>query len=241
MIYQFDSRIRYSEVDEKRNLTLNGIINYFQDCSTFQSEEIGLGIQYLAERHRAWILSSWQIVIDRLPKFGEKITVQTWAYGFKAFYGDRNFALLDERGTKIVRANSLWVFMDTETGRPKKLEEDQLEGYGREEPLDMDYAPRKILLPENMAQKEAFCVLRHQLDTNHHVNNGQYIQMAREFLPEGFQVYQMRAEYKKAAVLHDTVIPAVHMADGCCTVALCGRDGQTYAVVEFQERNAALK
>lgn len=241
MIYQFDSRVRYSEIDERQKLTLHGMINYFQDCSTFQSEALGLGLAHLEEKHRAWMLSSWQIVIDRFPEFGEKITVQTWAYGFKAFYGDRNFTMLDEKGSRIVRANSLWIYVDTESGRPVKPDRDQLEGYSLEEPLEMDYAPRKIRLPEQMKQMEKFSVLRHQLDTNHHVNNGQYIQMAREFLPEGFQVYQLRAEYKKAAVLHDGILPMVDTGDGCCTVALCGEDGKPYAVVEFQEREAAPK
>ena len=32
MIYQFDSRVRYSEVDENRRITLLSILNYFQDC-----------------------------------------------------------------------------------------------------------------------------------------------------------------------------------------------------------------
>lgn len=235
MVYEFESRVRYSEVDERQDLTLHGIINYFQDCSTFQSEELGLGIGYLAERHRAWLLSSWQIVIDKVPVFGEKIRVQTWAYGFKAFCGDRNFCILDEAGNKIVRANSLWIFMDTETGRPVKPDKEQLEGYPLGERLEMDYAPRKIALPEEMEQRESFSVLRHQLDTNHHVNNGQYVQMAREFLPEGFRVRQMRAEYKKAAVLYDPVVPRVHREAGRCTVALCDSDGRPYAVVEFQE------
>lgn len=239
MIYQFNSRVRYSEVDEKQDLTLNGIINYFQDCSTFQSEALGLGLAHLAETHRAWLLSSWQIVIDRLPVFGEDIMVQTWVYGFKAFYGDRNFALVDAKGSRIVRANSLWIYLDTETGRPVKPEKEQLEGYGMEERLDMDYAPRKIHLPEDMERMEEFPVLRHQLDTNHHVNNGQYVQMAREFLPEGFQVYQLRAEYKKAAVLHDVIVPMVHTADEVCTTALCGKDGKPYAVIEFRERDTA--
>ena len=30
MIYQFDSRVRYSEVDENRRITLLSILNYFQ-------------------------------------------------------------------------------------------------------------------------------------------------------------------------------------------------------------------
>ena len=36
-MYSFDSRVRYSEVDEDRKLSLTGVINYMQDCSTFQS------------------------------------------------------------------------------------------------------------------------------------------------------------------------------------------------------------
>lgn len=240
MIYQFDSRVRYSEVDERQNLTLNGVINYFQDCSTFQSEEIGLGIQRLARERRAWLLSSWQIIIGRLPKFGEKITVQTWAYGFKAFYGDRNFALLDADGNRIVSANSLWVFVDTVSGKPTKIGQEQLDGYTMEKRLDMDYAPRKIALPEGMAEMERFPVLRHQLDTNHHVNNGQYIQMAHEFLPEGFRLYQMRAEYKKAAVLGDIIVPMVCVEKGSCTVSLCSEEKKPYAVVEFKEQDAGL-
>ncbi len=77
-MYQFDSRVRYSETDEQGKLSLTGIINYLQDCSTFQSEDIGLGVQYLKDNHRAWWLSSWQIVIDRYPRLGEEIVISTW-------------------------------------------------------------------------------------------------------------------------------------------------------------------
>ena len=44
MAYSFSGRVRYSEIGENGLLTLPGILNYFQDCSTFQSEEVGLGI-----------------------------------------------------------------------------------------------------------------------------------------------------------------------------------------------------
>ena len=64
--YEFEGKIRYSEIDETGCLSLAGLVNYFQDVSTFQSEELGIGVEYLTERHQAWILSSWQIVIDHL-------------------------------------------------------------------------------------------------------------------------------------------------------------------------------
>ena len=35
-MYEFDSRVRYSEVDHHGTMTVPALINYFQDCSTFQ-------------------------------------------------------------------------------------------------------------------------------------------------------------------------------------------------------------
>ena len=117
-MYCFDSRVRYSETDERGRLSLTGILNYLQDCSTFQSEDLGMGIEYLKAHDRAWWLSSWQIVIDRYPELGERIVVSTWPYDFKGIYGYRNFAIQDTQGHFLVRANSVWFFFDTEKQRP---------------------------------------------------------------------------------------------------------------------------
>ena len=46
-MYEFNSRVRYSEIDHHGTLTLPALINYFQDCSTFQSEDVGLGTEVL--------------------------------------------------------------------------------------------------------------------------------------------------------------------------------------------------
>ena len=44
------------------------------------SEELKMGIDYLEQHQRAWVLSSWQVVICRYPKMGEKISAYTWPY-----------------------------------------------------------------------------------------------------------------------------------------------------------------
>ena len=41
MSYRFEGKVRYSEIGEDKCLTLPAILDYFQDCCTFQSEEIG--------------------------------------------------------------------------------------------------------------------------------------------------------------------------------------------------------
>ena len=64
-MYELNSRVRYSETDIDAKLSLTGIMNYMQDCSTMQSEDAGVGIGYLGREKKAWLLSSWQIVIDQ--------------------------------------------------------------------------------------------------------------------------------------------------------------------------------
>jgi medium-chain acyl-[acyl-carrier-protein] hydrolase len=235
MIYRFDGRVRYSEIGIDKKLTLNAIVNYFQDCSTFHSEEIGLGINNLEKKKHIWMLSSWQIVINRNPEFAEKVVVKTWPYDFRGFYGSRNFTIEDAQGELAAYANSVWIFVDLETGRPAKVTPEEEAGYELEEPLDMKYASRKVPIPQDVEDKEPFPIRRYHIDTNHHVNNGQYIQMAGEFLPDDFQITQMRAEYKKAAVYGDIVYPKVKIEGSIFTVALCDETGKAYAVIEFSK------
>lgn len=232
-MYIFNTRVRYSEVGRDERLTLNGIVNYFQDCSTFHSEDIGLGIQYLRGQKRAWVLSSWQLVVNKYPKLGDEIQVGTWPYDFNGFYGSRNFVMNDKEGNHLAYANSLWIFMDTEKGRPAKITEDMFIGYQLEPRLEMDYASRKIGGPAGGQTGASFPVRKYHIDTNNHVNNGQYIQMAAEFIPFDFKINQMRAEYKRAALYGNMIIPRVHEEENVYTIALCDELEKPYAIVEF--------
>lgn len=232
-MYAFDSRIRYSETDSEGELTLNALLNYFQDCSTFHSEDVGLGIDYMKEIGQAWVLSSWQIVVDRYPKLGEKVKIVTLPYELKGFLGYRNFAMLDEEGNYLAKANSLWSLLDMTTGKPVAVNEAMHKGYGIDEKLDMDYAPRKITVPEGGQLLEPIVVKKHHLDTNHHMNNGQYVNIAMEYLPDGFLIHQMRAEYKKQAFLDDVLYPCVVSVESGYVVSLRDEEGRLYVSVEF--------
>jgi acyl-ACP thioesterase len=179
------------------------------------------------------VLSSWQVIINRLPRFGETVRVGTWPYGFSTLSGDRNFVLQNEEGENLVIANSFWVFTDTETGRPSKLAPDYVAMYPMEPPLDMNYAPRKIALPTEYTEETPFFVTKHHLDTNHHVNNAQYIRMAEDYLPAGFEVGEFRAEYKKSAKLQDKIHPLISVTDTTCTIVLADETQKPYTTVQF--------
>ena len=181
-MYKFESRVRYSEADERELLSTIGIINYFQDCSTFQSEDLGLGLSYLHEHHIAWLVNFWQIEIRRYPRVGERIRVGTSPYDFKGFMGYRNFLLETTEGEELAIANSVWSLMNMETMRPERLSEVMKVRYARNPRMDMEYAPRKIALPEgeDVLRTGATPVVigEHHLDSNHHVNNAEYVGLA---------------------------------------------------------------
>ena len=233
MSYRFESRIRYSEIGENGCLTLPGILDYFQDCCTFHSESIGQGMDTVKKRSRAWVLSSWQVVVNRYPRLGERIVTTTAPYDFRGFLGMRNFTMETCEGERLAYANTIWSNIDTRTGHPEKLTEEDTAGYELSEKLEMEYAPRKIALPKELEPQNAFSIQKHHLDTNHHVNNCQYVRMAADYLPEGFAIHQMRAEYKKQAVLGDVFYPRVSRGDEKVIVVLEDEKNEPYAVVEF--------
>ena len=232
--YTIDGRIRFSEVDHTRRITLPGIVNYFQDCSTFQSEQLGYGMDVLKKEKKAWVLAYWQVIVKRYPKLCERITVGTFASGFKGMFGNRNFYMKDESGEQIACANSIWVYMDVEKGKPVRVDKEQAEAYGIDEPLEMPYEDRKIEEAESYEEKAPFPVRKYHIDTNEHVNNCQYVQMAMDYLPENFKIHQMRAEYKQQARLNDVICPARAVDENKTTVLLNDQKGEPYAVVEFK-------
>jgi acyl-ACP thioesterase len=238
-MYSYQARVRYSETDEYSRLTPEGVLNYFQDCCCFHSEDLNIGIEYLGKNKLVWVVSSWQIVINRYPKLAEHITINTMPYEFRGCFGFRNFTMLDEQGELLAYANSQYSLLSTENFTPKQPPKEMIEAYILDERLDMEYAPRKIKIPSLGEKREPISVKPEQIDTNNHVNNGQYIRFAFMSLKEGDVVteenlLQIRAQYKKAAVLGDTIYPQVMNGEKIVTISLEDAKGEPYAIVELK-------
>ncbi len=235
-MFCYESKIRYSECDASRKLSPEALLNYFQDCSTFQSEQLGVGFDYLLPRNLAWVLASWQIVVHRYPNLGEEVVVGTLPYDFRGFLGSRNYLMKTKDGEILATANTLWTLLDFATMKPSIPTPEHLNKYPVEEKLDMEYAGRKIMVGDGGKQMEPVIVRKQHLDSNNHVNNGQYISIAGDYLPEGFDIYQIRAEYKKQAHLGDVFLPYVVADSEKVVVSLRDKNGAVYMNAEFTAR-----
>lgn len=233
-MYEYDIRVGYSRVDEEKKLSIAGLIDLFQDCSTFQSEDLGIGFDYCRENGFFWVVNSWQVEIDRLPSLCENISVFTYPVDFRGFVGKRCFGI-KAGGEIIVRCYSIWSLLSTTDYRPVKMNEEMGIKYKTEEPLPMGKINRKIDVPEGGQKMPPVTIEPVHLDANHHVNNGKYVSIAAAYLPEGMQIRGFRAMYLAQAFLGDVMIPRVsELPEGGYVVSLESSEGAPYAIMEFK-------
>ena len=240
-MYSFTSHVRYSEVDENWRLTIPALIDYLQDCSTFQSDLLGMGPRHIASTKLAWMLSAWKIEIRKLPHFNDEIVVSTWATGFKGLRASRNFTVrragdATDAGP-IVRADSSWFMFDSNKGRPVRTPENESAPYmerdGGDAPLDMPAIPHVVRIEDEGEPLTPVQVTAAHLDTNHHVNNAQYVAIALGALGERVPAAPLTLDvhYSQAAKLGDVIYPHLHEQDDALTVTLDNADGKHYAIV----------
>ncbi|MCR5785031.1 MAG: acyl-[acyl-carrier-protein] thioesterase [Eubacterium sp.] len=233
-MYSFKSKVRYSEVDDKGLLTLGAILDYFQDCSSFQSDSLGIGMDYLMASKKGWILVYWDVHIDRYAKSGEDIEIFTWPYELKGCFGYRNFCIKDTEGKMIAYADSLWVYMDLETLRPLRAEQVIKEKFVTSPRIDMENKGRKVKTPDDLERREPFRVRKSDIDTNGHVNNSQYVKIAAEYIPGNMTAKSVRVEYRDATYLGQTFEAKTKMADNILYVVLENGKGQISAIIEME-------
>jgi medium-chain acyl-[acyl-carrier-protein] hydrolase len=242
MYYTFDSRKRYSEVDAEGLLRMDALVQYFQDCSTFQSEDGGVGIGYMQDNDAHWLVNYYQIDASRLPVYGERVRIGTVPYEQKSFLGIRNFFMETEAGERLAVANSVWSLINMERMKPVMVPQKMLDCYVIHDRLEMDYKPRKMKVPEGPGKAgKPIEVTETHMDSNRHVNNVQYVRFAMDMVPEGSLITGLRIEYKKQAKLGDIITPVCWENGGLLVTSLNGEDGTPFALTEMKvrERTAA--
>lgn len=233
-MYQCRDRVSYSRIDTEGKLKVYAVVNALQDCSLFHSEEVGLSCMDLKENARAWLVNSWHIVFKRRPSMGEEFVIRTWPYKFRGIFGMRNFVMESLDGETLVYADSQWFYFDQKAGKPVKAGPEDVEPFGMGEPYPMEYTPRKLTYPEGMQLRGTVRVCENHLDTNEHMNNGEYIRIAANFLPSGFSVGDLQAEYRLAAKLGEEIQVCTKQEDDVFYVVLASPDGKPYAIMRFR-------
>lgn len=213
--FEQEYRIHYFDIDCKKNALITSLINYFNDVAMLQSEHLGIGLEYLKKHSKAWVLYKWDIKIHRFPTYNEKIRVKTIPYAFNRFFAYRCFYITDEEGKKLVSANSVWLFIDTDKRHPIKITEGMYWAYrvkpGKPRRIE------KIQKPAPIDIEKEFQVRYSDIDTNQHVNNVKYAEWALETVPLdivlNYILSNLKVTYKKETTYDKTIKVLTQVSD----------------------------
>ncbi len=242
-MFLLPTRTRYSEYDENSRIRLSALLNYLQDTSTLHSHDCGMTVDHYRSLHQAWLITYWDILIEALPPDCAHITLGTSPHSMKGIFTHRDFWIEDtETGKPYVKADSIWFLVNTDTMLPEKLDESHLEPFGElKKVLDHGAGTRKVKIgdPADFTAIADFTVPFEMLDTNHHVNNIQYLSAAYDALvssgtvDRSYYPSRIRAEYRQAAKLGDRMLISVHEEEGKYLFLLSSGSGTDYCHIEF--------
>jgi acyl-ACP thioesterase len=204
-----------------------------QDCSEMWIDSEPGVKEYFVAQNMAQLLASRQVEIIRVPEYKEELTVTTSVYGMKPMFGFRNTYIYDAEGKPCYKTWSMGAFVDKANGKLKRVDDATIASMTLEPQLEMNYGDRRIILPrEGGEAQEPYKVLRADIDYNKHMNNANYVRIAMELLPEGFEMKCLRVEYRVAAKLGDVLVPVVYNVEGRFIVAISVGDDVS-AIIEF--------
>lgn len=184
-----DYRLRWMDFDKYGRIQPSTILDICQDGATLHAVETGMGHDDLIAKGVFWAIIRMKYEIVREPEHHQRVTLRTWPHTLSRFSFIRDYSLLDEDGSLLVKATSEWVVMDAETrkfasvkdyyaGPMEFSEERSFEKKPRKNPnFDEGNRPVKIIVPSYS-----------DIDINGHVNNamyGNYVVNALNPGPEG--------------------------------------------------------
>lgn len=171
-IFRFTVKSYHS--DQNGKLSLQAFFQLLQECAWDNARLNNFGYEYLMKENAFWVLSRVLVQIDKYPEWKDEIEIKTWPKGTDGFFALRDFEIY-LKGEIIGRASSSWLILDTDTRRPRKLENFNFihDNFIQEGAIDRKL--EKIVFKGELNKLERRKVYQSDLDVNQHVNNATYV------------------------------------------------------------------
>ena len=234
-MYTYRTKVSYSRLDKTGKVPYHEILNYLQDCSTFQSESLGVGVKYLKAQNKAWVMLANKIQILRELQLGEEIEIGTCPTSFGKVMATRQFFIKDAAGDFVVKAESIWGLIDIHERAPIRIREEDFCKYEKENAFDSIKVSRKIRFAEEAENLGNILVQGIDIDTNGHVNNANYLRMISDYLPKDIYYNQVEIVYNKEALEGETIICTKYDEEDGMGIRLENGCGETHVQIKLKK------
>lgn len=234
-MYTYKTTVSYSRLDKEGKVPLHEILNYLQDCSTAQSEALGVGIEYMKEKNKAWVLLANKVQIFIQPRLGDEIEVGTCPVDFGKVMATRQFFIKDSQGNFMVKAESIWSLIDITQRMPIRIQAEDTNKYTQDIAFDSINTSRKIRFNSPKEQIGEWLVKGFDIDTNGHVNNANYLRTIYDYIPKDLDYNQIEIVYNKEAMLGEKVLCSKYNEEGAKGFSLESEDGELHAQIKISK------
>ena len=234
--FEYSMKIPFDMSDVNGYIKIPQLILLSLQVSGMQSIELGMSDMYILENYNlVWIITDYNMKIDRLPVFDEKITIETYAMSHNRLFCYRAFNIKDEAGNTIIEMVATFVLMDRDTRKVHPVMSEITDAFDSEFSKTMIRGPRFKELEGGVEQE--YRVRFYDLDMNGHVNNSKYLDWVFEVMGADFLTQhipkKVHLKYVKE-VLAGGLITSQYEQDGLKTQHQITSDGQINAQAEIE-------
>ena len=208
--------IRSDQVDRTQTLRPSALLLMLQGIALDHCRALGLGSDMTLHRNLLWVVTRYYFEIERLPRYEETVTLETYPGTLRRVLFPRYFRMKDAAGGVLLRASSVWVLIDGEKRAmisPKQYGLPIYDGLRMEDELPYN----KPAPPIPLTRTESFRVPYSYLDLNGHMNNTKYFDQCIDYIAdevEGRALRSISAEYQNEIHYRDAVSVAIGEKDG---------------------------
>ena len=234
--FEYSMKIPFDMSDVNGYIKIPQLILLSLQVSGMQSIELGMSDMYILENYNlVWIITDYNMKIERLPVFDEKITIETYAKSHNRLFCYRAFNIKDEAGNTIIEMVATFVLMDRDTRKVHPVMSEITDAFDSEFSKTMLRGPRFKELEGGVEQE--YRVRFYDLDMNGHVNNSKYLDWVFEVMGADFLTdhvpKKVHLKYVKE-VLAGGLITSQYEQEGLKTQHQISSDGQINAQAEIE-------
>ena len=238
-IFTKNFEITFTDINENNELSNKGILRLMQEIAGIHSGTLGYGLNDIPKTGLAWIILNWKLKVFSRPKCTTVLTINTWSRKKTPLFAYRDFEIYDDKKNLVAIATSKWILYNINKQSISKIPIDVKENFPdvNKSVFNEDFN-EKLKEPENSKFIYEYKIQRRDIDTNHHVNNLNYLDYAIEALPENVYLNtnfsNIEIMYKHEAKLGDII-----------SVLYCYTENNEYIITikdkEMQKIHAIIK
>jgi len=169
-VFAGERRVRLGDVDPSGRLRFDALTRYTQDVSNDDTRDAGLADDL------AFVVRTTTVDVHQVGVFGEDLTISTFCGRLGKRWAERRLTVMGSHGAHYEVA-TLWVHIDTDSGRPLALSDDFLHHYGDAAMGRTVSAKQTVPKPASVGAEKgrrAWPLRAVDFDTFAHMNNAAY-------------------------------------------------------------------